>query len=239
METLSALAVFALLTVPLHVSIGKLRLEPLLGSSFDRPRPLVQTRADYTIAASLYATIVTLVAFLNSGMSAHMIGIMAGLGTGASMAVWLSTLRGIGQSGARLCEVAFGSGLSPLALGVFASIALPLCFVAGLFSGGSFLAGAIFALAYGGGNGLLTIVRGTQPLVLFDLSSYGALTGRLTAPSFFVSAAAPMIYANIIESAGNAAALYLSMALAGLAFGCSAILWWRFRPKVRPAVPLT
>ena len=36
---------------------------------------------------------------------------------------------------------------------------------------------AVYALAYGACNGLLTIARGTLPLALFDYRSYGAVVG--------------------------------------------------------------
>jgi hypothetical protein len=174
--------------------------------------------------------IVSVAAFLNSGMSAHMIPILTGLGLSAGVAVWATTLRGVGQSLARLGEVLFGGRLDPLALGLLASSFLPVAFVAGLFGGASALAGAAFAFAYGAGNGLLTITRGTQPLVLFDPRTYGTLVGSLTAPAFFLSALAPVVYALVIERASEAAALYLSAGLAVLVFGASALLAQRFRP---------
>jgi MFS family permease len=225
-------AIFALLTIPLHWSIPDGRHDPSATRGAVRSvAPLAQSHADHILAGGLYIMIVTLAAFLNSGMSAHMIGIMSGLGMSAGLAVWLSTLRGVGQSGARLCEVLFGKGISPLTLGFIATSLLPLCFVVGLYGGASVLAGGAFALAYGAGNGLLTIARGTQPLVLFDPKSYGAITGKLTAPSFLVSALAPIVYAGIMEAFGNAAALAFSAALAAIALACAALLWWRFRPQ--------
>jgi MFS family permease len=225
-------AVFALLTIPLHWAIpDDTHAASALPGRSEAPPPLAQTGPDRFLAATLYVLVMTLAAFLNSGMSAHMIGIMMGLGVGPGLAVWLSTLRGIGQSAARLCEVAFGSRLNPLTLGVIATATLPLGFILGLFSGVSVLAAALFALIYGAGNGLLTIVRGTQPLILFDYRSYGALSGWLTAPGFFFSALAPVAYASIIETAGNAAALYLSTAVAVLVLACALLLWWRFRKR--------
>ncbi len=101
-----------------------------------------------------------------------MIGILAGLRVAASAAVGIATLRGIGQSTARLAEVLFGARLHPLALGVVATGLLPICFLAGLAAGRSLAAGAAFALLFGAGNGLVTIVRGTAPLVLFDHREY-------------------------------------------------------------------
>jgi MFS family permease len=223
----------ALLTALLHWSIpARRQTVPTDRPALVQRPPLASTRTDRVLAGALYVGLVTVAAFLNSGMSAHMIGIMAGLGMGAGLSVWLSTLRGIGQSGARLCEVLFGSRLSELTLGIVASGGLAIAFLFGQLSGASVLAGAVFALAYGAGNGLMTIARGTQPLVLFDPASYGALSGRLLAPSFFISALAPIGYAAVIEAAGEKAALQLSLALAGLVLACAVLLWWRFRKRV-------
>lgn len=228
-------AAFAVATIPLHWFIPdqRHRPEPIDGAA--PMAPLAQSRSDTTLAAALYLLLVTLVAFLNAGMSAHMIGIMSGLGMSAGLAVWLSTLRGIGQSGARLCEVAFGASLTPLVLGLLATGILPFSFLVGLMSGAWILAGAIFALGYGAGNGLMTIVRGAQPLVLFDHRSYGEVVGKLSAPSFFASALAPIAYSGVIESLGNAAALVLSAVTGGLALACAALLWWRFRLRAASA----
>jgi hypothetical protein len=141
---------------------------------------------------------------------------LAGLGMGATLAVWVSALRGIGQSAARLAEVLFGGRLPVLTLTVLATALLPVGFAAGSL-GGEFAAAAVaFAVVYGAGNGLATIVRGALPLVLFDPARYGALSGRLVAPSFLAAAAAPVVYAAVIERWGSAVALHLSATLATL-----------------------
>ena len=49
-----------------------------------------------------------------------------------------------------------------------------------------------FALLYGWANGLMTIVRGTVPGVLFGARDYGALLGRLAQPQFILKAFAPV-----------------------------------------------
>ena len=89
----------------------------------------------------------------------------------------------------------------------------------------------MFALAYGAGNGLLTITRGTLPLLLFEPREYGTIVGRLLAPSFLLSAAAPLAYASLIERFGERAALELSLALALGVLGCAVALRLRFAPK--------
>jgi hypothetical protein len=161
-------------------------------------------------------------------MSAHMIGILAGLGLAASTSVWIATLRGVGQSLSRGGEVLFGRRLDPLTLNLAATIILPLAFAAGLFSAASEGAALAFAFFYGAANGILTITRGTLPLLLFDHRMYGAFVGRLLAPSFFLSAAAPVAYAFVIEHWGAAAALDLSIALAAASLAAASLLFVRF-----------
>jgi hypothetical protein len=177
----------------------------------------------------VYAAIAALASFLNAGMSSHMIGILTGLGVAVSAAVWIATLRGVGQSAARLSEVVFGRRIDPLTLNVLASALLPLCFVAGLFSGRSAAAATGFALVYGASNGILTITRGTLPLVLFDPRVYGAFVGKLLVASFVLSAAGPVIYASVIERLGDVAALVVSLIAAGLVLAAALLLRLRFR----------
>lgn len=225
---LLAYAGFALLTIPLHLAIPETRHDPIRTGGGVVRAPLAVGARDRWIAGGLYALILTLVAFLNSAMSAHMIGILAGFGVGASLAVWIATLRGVGQSLARLAEVLSGSRLHPLDLNVVAAIALPVCFVAGLWSGRLVLAAVAFAFLYGAGNGLSTIARGTLPLVLFDHGAYGALVGRLLVPSFVVSAVAPLAYAFVIERFGVPSAMLLSLAVSGAALAAAGVLKLRF-----------
>lgn len=222
---LFAYAGFALLTLPLHLAIpsGRLGDRPTPGES-EPVSPLASNRRDRFIAGGLYAVIVTLTSFLNAGMSAHMIAVLMGLGLAASAAVWIASLRGVGQSAARLCEVLFGRRLHPLTLNLGATSVLPLCFGIGLFSGQIPIAAIGFAFLYGAGNGLVTITRGTLPLVLFDHETYGARVGALLVPSFTIAAAAPLIFAAVIDGYGPRGALYLAAAAGGVVLAASIAL---------------
>lgn len=226
---LLAYAGIALLTLPLHLAIPRSRHAhapaPAPAPARDRETRPATGGDGRAVSAVLYAAVVTLVAFLNSAMSAHMIGLLGGLGLSAAAAVWVASLRGIGQSSARLAEVLFGRRLDPLVLNLLATLLIPLGFAAGLSSGLWLAAALAFALLYGAGNGLCTITRGTLPLVLFDPATYGSVVGRLLVPSFFLSASAPFAYALIIERFGDAAALHLSIAVAAAVFAVSALLW--------------
>ncbi|MGO4716570.1 MFS transporter [Bradyrhizobium sp. 2TAF24] len=226
-----AYAGFALLTIPLHLSLPSGRHEAQATSAAPPPRPLARTGRQRALAGALYAAIVMGTNVLNAAMSAHMIAILAGLGVAAATAVWVATLRGIGQSSARLLEVLFGGRLHPLALNLLACATLPFAFVAGLFSGEAGAAALAFAFVYGAANGIVTITRGTLPLMLFDPRSYGALVGRLLVPGFIVSAAAPLAYAAVIGRFGEAGALVLSFITAALVAVAAAWLAVAFRPQ--------
>lgn len=226
---LIAYACFALLTIPLHMTLptGRYADEPVEGSG-PAYQPLAASPAERRIAAALYAVIIAIANFLNSGMASHMIPILAGLGLAATTAVWSSTLRGIGQSCARLCEVLFGRRIDPVTVNLAASLILPACFIAGLFAAQHWSAALVFAFFYGAGNGVLTITRGTMPLVLFDHRTYGAFVGRLLVPSFLLSAAAPVAYAFVIARFGGEGALYLSLAAASIAAVAALLLKYLF-----------
>lgn len=227
-----AYAGFALMTIPLHLAVPDTRFDTGGRTTAERDDPPTRkfTRPQIA-AASLYTTIATLASFLNSGMSAHMIPILAGLGLAASVSVWIATLRGIGQSLARLSDVLFGGGLHPLQLNLIAALILPVAFAIGLLSGHTVIAAIAFAFGYGAGNGIATITRGTLPLVLFDVRSYGAITGRLLVPSFLLAALAPAGYAFVIERFGETGALIFSLILATLLLAASLALYALFRAR--------
>lgn len=225
-------ASFALLTLPLHLTLPTASARPLSDAAAAKPFVSLSP-ADTRFAGLLYALIVTFAGILNAGMSAHMIGILAGLGLPAAIAVWIGATRGIGQSLARLGEVLFGARTSPFDLNLIACLVLPLCFVLGLAGGASALAALAFAFCYGAGNGVLTITRGTLPLMLFDPKSYGAYVGRLLAPGFVLSAASPLGFALLIERHGAPAALILSGTLALAMLASAILLRRRFRSLPR------
>lgn len=215
----------ALLTIPLYLSIPEGRADVSHDAeTVVRSPPLAAGGRDLALFGGLYALIMSLASFLNAGMAAHMIGVLNGLGLSASAAVWIASLRGVGQSLARLCEVLSGGRIDPLTLNLVATLVLPFAFAAGLAAGVSMAAAIVFAFFYGVGNGLLTITRGTLPLVLFDYRTYGTVVGRLIAPSFALSATAPVIYAFVAEHFGDRGALYLSAGLSAVALIAAALL---------------
>ncbi len=137
-----------------------------------------------------------------------MIAILTGLGVAAATSVWIATLRGIGQSSARLGEICSGGGF-----GRWRSSPCLCDPAAGLRRG------AVQRHAQWRGVRVRVRLRRGQrhrhhhprhaALVLFDHRVYGSLVGRLLAPGFVVSATAPLVYATVIDRFGEAGGLYL------------------------------
>lgn len=158
----------------------------------------------------------TIIAFLASGLSAHMIEIIAGLGVGAALAAPIAAVRGVGQSAARLVDVLFLARVNPLSLHATALLLLTLS--CGLAFLPLRVPGAIvFSAAAGAGLGLTSITRGTVPLLLFGTSTYATRVGRILVPGFLAASVAPIVYALLIEHGGVLGALAVSSAVGALA----------------------
>jgi len=75
---------------------------------------------------------------------------------------------------------------------------------------------------------LMSITRGTLPLVLFDPRSYGATVGKLLTPGFILAAAAPSAYAALLDAYGPRATLMVSVFLALTITAAAGVLRRRF-----------
>lgn len=222
----------ALATIPLHLALpGRAVAAGHAAGDAGASAALAATPCRIAVAGVLYAALMSMTNFLSAGISAHMIGMLAQLGMAASTAVWIAALRGVGQSAARACEVLFGRRLHPLALNLAACSLLPLAFAAAFGGGASRAAAIAFSVLYGACNGILTITRGTLPLVLFDHRGYGAFVGRLIAPGFVLSAAAPLAYALAMDRFGERGGLYLSLGLAVAMLAVALALRLLFGPR--------
>lgn len=177
--------------------------------------------------AALYALGVMLIGFLAAGISAHLPGLLAGLGVSVSLAA----LWGVGQLCARLADLLFGQRLSALGLNVLVGIGLPLCFALALLGGRSPGWAAAFVFCYGAVNGLAARVRASLPLLLFEHRHYASRTGDLLLPSFLLAASAPWLYAVLRQAYGDEATLLISMAVGLLVFATAAALLLRVDKK--------
>jgi hypothetical protein len=83
-------------------------------------------------------------------------------------------------------------------------------------------AALLFTVLHGAGNGILTIAKGTLPLVIFGPQGYGARQGLLMVPARVAQAFAPLVFGLAIDQFGGGA-LWVSTGV-GL-IGLAALVW--------------
>jgi predicted MFS family arabinose efflux permease len=162
------------------------------------------------------AAALSLAAFLASAVSAHLVVLLTSGGLAARDAVLVGALIGPMQVAGRVMEFAFSNRWSPLTVGtlaftLLASALIVLCLVRGVW-----IVALAFALLYGWSNGVMTIVRGTVPGVLFGARDYGALLGRLAQPQFILKAFAPVAVTLLFALDDTRRLALAALALAGI-----------------------
>jgi len=151
--------------------------------------------------------------FIGTAMATHFPRILQAAGATLAAAVAVGALIGPAQVAGRLLEFGLLRHVHPLLSARLAALAHPVGAVA-LLSLGPPVAAA-FALLHGAGNGILTIAKGTLPLVLFGPQGYGARQGWLMLPARMAQAMAPFAFGLALDR-WQAGALWLTGAL-GLA----------------------
>ncbi len=146
-------------------------------------------------------------AFIPSAMSAHLLAIFDRLGIDYKIGVILGALFGPAQVLARLAEFLYAREVHPLVIARFAVALLLAGFALMLGFGISLWVATAFVVMFGVSNGLMTIARGTVPLVLFGAAGYGKIVGKIAGPSLVMQAAAPLVLAFIAERFGDYPAL--------------------------------
>jgi MFS family permease len=214
----------ALVAAPLHaLALPRHRHEVDAQVPSETPVPakvLPPHGLPFVLVASAFAAY----AFVPSGLSAHLLAIFGRAGIDAATVVWIGALFGPAQVGARLIEFAFGRDVHPLWVVRGALTALLCAFVMLAVFGMSAPMAAVFALMFGGANGLVTITRGAVPLALFGASGYGRLMGRLAGPFLAMQSAAPLVMAVVVERTSDPAALALAAAFAAVALACFVVI---------------
>jgi predicted MFS family arabinose efflux permease len=158
----------------------------------------------------LLALVFAAVGAITAAMAAHLPRLLQEAGATLAAAVFAGALIGPAQVAGRLLELGWLRRLHPLFGARLAALGHPLGVVVLMLLGPA--AAPAFALLHGMGNGVMTIVRGTLPLMLFGPEGYGRRQGWLVLPARAAAAAAPYLAALALEAWG-AATLWLTMGL--------------------------
>ncbi|SOY61112.1 MFS transporter [Cupriavidus taiwanensis] len=164
-----------------------------------------QRAASYALAFVFAATW-----FISTAMAAHLPRLLQAGGASLSTAVMVGALIGPAQVGARILEFGLLRKVHPLLSARIAAALHPLGALAFGLVGAP--AAALFGVLHGAGNGILTIAKGTLPLVIFGPGGYGHRQGVLMAPARVAQALAPWVFGMCLDQFGGKS-LWLSSGL--------------------------
>jgi MFS family permease len=181
-------------------------------------------------AMPLLAVVFATTWFVAGALAAQLPVLLQAAGASASAAIAAGALIGPAQVGARILEFSFLRRFHPLMSARLATLCHPMGAVLLAMVGAP--AAAIFVVAHGMGNGVLTIAKGTLPLAVFGPVGYGERTGLISAPARLLQATAPFLFGLVLENGGADAALALTSGCCLLAFG--ALLLLRAAPTAPP-----
>lgn len=182
--------------------------EKLAAAGVAKPAP----RFAMPLLAFTFAAVWT----VTGAMAAHLPRLLEAAGATPSGAILAAALLGPAQVFARLLEFSLVGRFHPIVSARFAALGHPVAAAILALAGG--VAAPVFAVLYGMGNGVMTIVKGTLPLAVFGPAGYGARQGWIAAPARFLQALAPFGFGLLLERASVEAALALSAALSLSAF---------------------
>jgi predicted MFS family arabinose efflux permease len=165
----------------------------------DEPPLAGRTR---TVAMALFALVMSLNAFVFGVITVQLVPLLEAAGLATAAAVWVASMKGFAQFGGRVVEIVFGRNLRAITVARIAIGVLPVSFALLLAAQGNLQAIVAFTLLMGASQGVITIVRGAVPLALFGQTGYGAVLGLLATPILIVNAAAPTLFAMIVERWG-------------------------------------
>jgi MFS family permease len=174
-----------------------------------------------TRTAALLALVFAVTWFISTAMAAHLPRLLQAQGVPLATALVFAGLVGPAQVAGRLLEYGLLRNIHPLISARVAGGMHTLGAMVFLFFGVP--AGAVFTVLHGAGNGVLTIAKGTLPLVLFGVRDYGARQGLLMVPARFAQATAPWLFGLAIDRFG-AGALWFSAGLGLVAFAALMLL---------------
>ena len=160
------------------------------------------------------ALLFTLHAFVMSALAVNLIALLRSHEISAAMAVTLGALMGPSQVVARLLEYAFGRSAHPVWI---ARLGILACIVGLLALGpGMVMLSLIAVITFGGGNGIMTIARGTVPLTLLGSTNLGMHLGLIARPVLVAQAVAPMACAYILVQLGPNWLIWIMAGILGI-----------------------
>ncbi|HZT46394.1 MAG TPA: MFS transporter [Hyphomicrobiaceae bacterium] len=166
------------------------------------------------VGIALFALIMSINGFVFGVISLQLVPVLEAAGLVGATAVWVASLKGHGQFAGRVIEIFFGRNLAAMTIARIAIGVVPVSLLLLFLARGELWLLVAFTLVLGASQGVITIVRGAVPLVLFGAKGYGEVLGLIATPILLVNAFSPAIFALLVDQFGWQTSLYAL-------FGCS------------------
>lgn len=208
-------ALHLLVGLPLNLSLPRAEVQPIVAGP-----PANKSLGEPTAEPGLWPVLALSFVFAttwftSTAMAAHFPRLLQNFGIGVAGAVAIAALIGPSQVAARLFEFGFLRRMHPLLSARLATLAHPVGALSLLLLGAP--AGIAFGVLHGAGNGVLTIAKGTLPLVIFGAQGYGHRQGLLMFPARIAQAFSPWLFGIALDR-WHGQALWLTAAVGMLAF---------------------
>ncbi|MBC7285207.1 MFS transporter [Hoeflea sp.] len=206
-----------LIALPIHLTMPRGRQTPPEMPAEETGLPVVRSYRHVTGSRPMVLLGISLASggFVLSAIGASLLILLGDIGFATATATIAASCIGPSQVAARLFEYARRSNFSPPMTAIIAASAMVL----GVALLGVTLVALVpaflfaFAVMYGAGQGLTSIVRGMLPLHYFGPEGYGRRTGTLSGFRMVLSAAAPFTIIFLNERLGTATAIGCLLAL--------------------------
>ena len=221
----AAVLVFAALQIvivlPIYAAIPRFRpAVPTPGaaaapSSFEQGRVSPERRQ---VAFWLLALALSASGLVSWGLPLHYIRLFQEGGLTQAEAVWIATLSGPATIAARAIDATLGERLPAEKVALLGLLVAPtLCLTLPLVPMTTGTAG-LYIVLFSAALGVISVARATLPLVLFGRNGFATMLGRLTVPQNITFAAAPLLFAAMVERLGANATLIVSAVIQSIGF---------------------
>ncbi len=224
-----------LVCLPLHLWLS--RFSRLAAARMPQPAAIggVENPVDQGLVFALVVLGFSLAGFISAAILFHIVPMLGSLGLG-NAGVLVASLLGPAQVASRLINMTLGKELPATVLSIISASMMPLALTILALTAPSIAGGIGFAVIFGMGTGLFSIVSGTLPLALFGKAGFGRRLGWISLGRLALSAIAPVTLSVALGAVGPRPSIWV-LAMAGL--GCVAVfgeIWRRCRQPQRVAV---
>ncbi|RID97426.1 MFS transporter [Simplicispira hankyongi] len=230
-------ALHLLVGLPLHAWLSRpkraARSQPLPHGTH-APLPMSESRAvaappEHAWRTTLLLSLVFAIAWFGStSLGTHLPQVLQLTGLTLTQAIAIASLVGPAQVAGRLIDFGLRRRFPALLSAKLATLAHPVGAALLLLLGAP--AALAFTLLHGAGIGVLTIAKGTLPLLYFGAHGYGERQGLLMLPARIGQALAPVVFSLLLQRLGVAALLVTS--------GLGLLAWLALRALGEPPARL-